>query len=350
MARGHEVTVYCRRHAYPLPDAGEPYLGMRRVILPSIKTKHGDTFSHTLFALLHAPRLKPDALLVFNPGNAILCLIPKALGIPVVLNPDGFDWRRQKWNAFAQAFIRHSAWFSTKVVDQLITDAVAVCEHYNTDFKCQPPALYIPNGGEIETPQSSPVPAEQAEAILRQYGLESRRYILFLSRHEPENSCELILRAFEGLETPLKLFFGGGVTYRSPYAEALKETRDARIIFPGPIYDPLHVKALHHHCYFLINGNQPGGTSLGLLKALGYGTCVATVNTPDNAYAVKGEAGVTFDISVESLRGVMRRLLDHPEEVEAFRHQAVARIREEYLWDDIALRYEEVFQRIAEGK
>ena len=38
---------------------------------------------------------------------------------------------------------------------------------------------------------------------------------------------------------------------------------------------------MHHHCCFLINGNQPGGTSLGLLKAMGYGTCVLTVNTPE---------------------------------------------------------------------
>ena len=182
-ARGHEVIVYCRRHAYPRPDAGEPYLGMRRVILPSLKTKHTDTYSHTLLSLLHAPRLKPDALLVFNPGNATLCLIPKALGLPTVLNPDGFDWRRQKWNPLAQAFIRHSAWFSTKVVDQLVTDAVAVCEHYNTEFRCRPPALYIPNGAEIETPESSPVPEGEAAAILRRYGLESGRYFLFLSRH-----------------------------------------------------------------------------------------------------------------------------------------------------------------------
>lgn len=347
VARGHEVYVYCRRHAFPLPDQGEPYLGMKRIILPSLKTKHADTYTHTLLSLLHAPRLKPDVMLVFNPGNATLCVIPKLLGYPVALNPDGFDWRRQKWNRFVRAFIHRSAWLSTKIVDQLITDAVSVGEHYNEDFGCQPPAIYIPNGGEIETPESAPVPDDQAQAILRQYGLESGRYILFLSRHEPENSCELIIRAFEGLDTPMKLFFGGGVAYHSPYAEGLRNTSDKRILFPGPIYDPLHVKVLHHHAYFLINGNQPGGTSLGLLKALGYGCCVLTVKTPDNSYAVKHGAGVTFDLSEESLRSAMRQLLDHPEEVEEYRKKAVARIREEYLWDDVATQYEQVLLRLA---
>jgi glycosyltransferase involved in cell wall biosynthesis len=349
VARGHEVIVYCRKHAFPPPDTGEPYLGMRRIILPSIKTKHMDTYSHTFLSLLHAPSVKPDVLLVFNPGNATLCLIPKLLGMPVALNPDGFDWKRQKWNQFVRFFIQASAWFSTKIVDQLVTDAVAVCEHYNDDFRCTPPAVYIPNGAPLETPEDSPVPTEEAAAILRQYGLESGRYILFLSRHEPENSCDLIIKAFEGLDTPMKLFFGGGVTYQSSYAERLHDTKDPRIMFPGPIYEPLHVKVLHHHCYLLINGNQPGGTSLGLLKAMGYGTCVVTVNTPDNAYATRN-AGLTFELSPESLRDILRRLLDHPEEVQDLRRRAVARIREEYLWDDITLKYEEVFLRIAKKR
>jgi glycosyltransferase involved in cell wall biosynthesis len=147
----------------------------------------------------------------------------------------------------------------------------------------------------------------------------------------------------------MKLCFGGGVSYRSPYAEGLRRTRDARILFPGPVYDPLDVKALHHHCYFLINGNQPGGTSLGLLKAMGYGACVLTVNTPDNAYAVR-DAGRTFELSEDSLRGEMRRLLDRPEEVAELRRRAAARIREEYLWDDVAAKYEQVLLRLAGGR
>ena len=62
-------------------------------------------------------------------------------------------------------------------------------------------------------------------------------------------------------------------------------------MFPGGIYDPAHVKELHCGCYALLHGNQPGGTSLGLLKAMGFGACCVTLNTPDNAYAVKTEIG-----------------------------------------------------------
>jgi len=343
-ARGHEVFVYCRKGTFD--DAVREYQGMRRIVLPSLKTKITDTYTHTLLGMLHVLWQKPDVILAFNPGIASLCTIPKLFGYKVALNPDGFDWRREKWGWFARRFIHFSAWICTKVVDQMIIDAVTVKDYYNQTFSCRPPAVYIPNGSPVEAAEDSDVPAAQAAAILRHYALERQKYILFLSRHEPENSCQYILEAFAGLDTDVKLFFGGGAAYRSPYAESLRKTADPRILFPGAIYDPTHVKVLHHNCCFLVHGNQPGGTSLGLLKALGLGTCVLSLNTPDNAYSVK-HAGCLYELSVADLRAKMRFLLDNPEAVAQMRKKAIKRVQEEYLWDVVTDRYEEVLYRLA---
>jgi len=341
--RGHEVIVYCRKGSWD--DSATEYKGIKRITLPSLKTKITDTYSHSLVCMFHVLSQKPDVILAFNPALGSLCIIPKLFGLKVALNPDGFDWRRKKWGWFARKFIYASAWLCTKVCDQMIIDAVSVRDHYNEAFNCKPVAVYVPNGADLETAEESDVPEEEQTRILDQYGLEKDKYILFLSRHEPENSCEYIIEAYEGLETGMPLFFAGGVTYKSAYAESIKNTKDERIKFPGPIYDPIHVKVLHHNCYFLVHGNQPGGTSLGLLKALGYGTCVMTVDTPDNAYVVK-DAGAKYQLSSESIRKTMRFLLDHPQEVEAYRRKAVERIREEYKWDVVADKYEGVFRKV----
>jgi glycosyltransferase involved in cell wall biosynthesis len=344
--RGHEVFVYCRKGTYD--DAAKYYKGIRRIVLPSLKTKITDTYSHTLLGMLHLLGEKPDVILAFNPGIASLCAIPKLCGHKIALNPDGFDWKREKWGWFAKRFIHLSAWICTKVVDQMIIDAVSVKDYYNQTFACNPPAIYIPNGSPVEPPEESDATDEQTEAILRHYGLEKQKYILFLSRHEPENSCQYIIEAFEGLDTKMKLFFGGGASYQSPYAQSLRNNSDPRIAFPGAIYDPLHVKVLHHNCYFLVHGNQPGGTSLGLLKAMGLGTCALSLNTPDNAYAVK-QAGCLYELDVDDLRRKMRYLLDNPRVVGQLREKAVQRVREEYLWDVVTDRYEEVLYRLALG-
>ena len=339
--RGHEVICYCRTGTQD--DGLEEYRGIKRIELPSLKLKATDTYSHSFLAMWHVLKLKPDGILAFNPGIGTLCSIPKAFGYPVALNPDGFDWRRKKWGGVARAFIYSNAFVAAKVCDQLIIDAISVRDYYAQAFKCRREPLYIPNGAAIET-------SEKPE-ILKEYELEKDGYFLFLSRFVPENSCEIIVKAFEGLDTDKKLFMGGGSPGDSKYAaDIIAGTKDDRIVFPGGIYDPLHVKELHCGAYALIHGNQPGGTSLGLLKALGYGTCVLTLDTPDNAYVVSNDAGVTYDLSAEDLRAKLKDLLDHPEKVAQYREKALDRIREEYLWDVVTDKYEQVFRDISRGR
>ena len=334
-ARGHDVSCYCRTGTED--DDLEFYRGIRRINLPSLKFSMTDTYSHSLLAFLHVLGQKPDVILAFNPGIGTLCVIPKVFGYKIALNPDGFDWRRPKWSWFARKFIYLSAFAAAKLCDRLIIDAKSVADFYEEAFSCDP--IYIPNGAVVD-------PNSQRPEILEEYGLEKDGYFLFLSRHVPDNSCELIIEAFEGLDTDKKLVFGGGNASDSAYAAALQNTKDERIIFPGSIYDADHVKELHHGAYGLINGNRPGGTSLGLLKALGYGSCVLVLNTPDNAYVVEDSA-LLYESSAEDLHAQMAYALEHPRRVEELRERALVRCRENYSWDLLADRYEEVLKTIA---
>ena len=329
--RGHEVICYCRKGSPD--DYLDEFLGMRRISLPSLRGKFTDTYSHSLLACFHVLKERPDVVLAFNPAISTLVVIPKAFGYPVVLNPNGFDWRRPKWGWYARRFIYASAFMAAKVCDRLIIDAKSVADYFVEDFGCNP--IHIPNGANIDTESEHP-------EILKEYGLEKDGYFLFLSRHVPDNSCRSIIKAFEGLDTDKKLVMGGGEAGESPYAAELRETKDPRVIFPGAIYDPSHVKELHLGAYAVVHGNQPGGTSLGLLKALGFGCCVLTLNTPDNAYVVQ-DAGITYTLPhKDDLRGKMKYLIEHSERVQELRHFAVARIREAYTRDRLADQYEAV--------
>ncbi|MBI2431720.1 MAG: glycosyltransferase [Candidatus Hydrogenedentes bacterium] len=333
-SRGHDVTCYCRKGE---DDTLAEYRGIRRIILPSLRYTITDTYTHSLFACCHVVTQRPDVILAFNPAISTLCIIPKLFGNAVVLNPNGFDWRRPKWGWFAKRFIYVSAFVAAKLCDKLIIDAKSVCDYYAEDFDCDP--IHIPNGANID-------PEPQHPELLQQYGLEKDSYYLFLSRHVPDNSCDLIIRAFEKSRTQRKLFMGGGEASDSDYAASLRETKDPRIIFPGAIYNPDHVKELHHGAYAVVHGNQPGGTSLGLLKALGYGTCVLTLGTPDNAYVVQ-DAGLTYKLSEEDLMGKINYLEQHPERVAELRRMAVARCQEGYSWDRLADDYENVLKAVA---
>lgn len=341
-ARGHRVTAYCRPGYYD--DSVKEYQGVRRVVLPTIRTTATETYFHTLISLLHAIPRRPDAVLIFNPGVGALSLLPRLVGIPVVLNPDGFDWRRAKWGRFARWFIKTNAWLSTKFCSQLITDSITIRDFYNDEWGCKPPARYIPYGAPVEPDDET---ADDAR-VLERYGVEDGRYFFFLSRHVPENTCDEILEGFRGLDhSPMKLLFGGGGD--SAYADGLRRYESESIVMPGIIKDERDVAALHRHCYAVIHGNQPGGTSLGLLKAMGYGCCVATPDTPDNRFVVD-DAGYTYAVNPAAIRDVLRHMIESPDEVEAMRQRALARVQEHYDWERVADQYVEVLESVVKPR
>ena len=68
VARGHEVTVYCRAH-YTSPRQLE-FQGVRLKVLPTIRHKYFDTVVHSFLSALHAVPQRYDAALICNAANA----------------------------------------------------------------------------------------------------------------------------------------------------------------------------------------------------------------------------------------------------------------------------------------
>ena len=56
-----------------------------------------DTLSHTFFSLLHQFVKPADVIIVVNPANGPLCILPRIRGTPFAINVDGLEWTRAKW-------------------------------------------------------------------------------------------------------------------------------------------------------------------------------------------------------------------------------------------------------------
>src|ERR1035437_2964501 len=119
-ARGHEVTVYCRK-PFPQPH----YRGVRLQYLPTIRHKYLDTLAHALLSTLHLLGHRSDVALYCNGANAIFTALPRILGMPVALNVDGIERKRKKWNRLAQAWYLVSEWLATFCPTVVVTDALA---------------------------------------------------------------------------------------------------------------------------------------------------------------------------------------------------------------------------------
>ena len=324
VARGHEVTVYCRQ-----AHTSEMYRGVRLAYLPTIRHKYFDTLVHTASSTWHLLRHRTDVALYCNGANAIFTPWPRMLGIPVALNVDGIERKRKKWNSAARAWYLMSEWLSTFCPTVMVTDAETIRAYYRERYRKE--SVFIPYGAAVGKVESA--------AVVAQLGLEAGRYFLYVSRLEPENHALEVREAFEQVETPMKLALVGDAPYAAEYIARVRNTRDPRIVMPGAIYGAGYHE-LGSHCFAYIHATEVGGTHPALIEAMGRGALVIYRNTPENA-EVTGHAGVPFESGglVEAIRKVLAMTQS---DRDRFRDAAMTVVRERYSWDAVTDEYEKL--------
>jgi glycosyltransferase involved in cell wall biosynthesis len=332
VARGHEVTVYCRPHV--VDRRIKEWKGARLVHMPTLRNKYLDTFVHTLVSSLHASlRLKPDVALYFIAGNSPLCMITRGSGIPTVINVDGLDSDRGKWNRFAKAYLRLAERLAPRMAHRAITDSHVVAHIYEQRYGRA--IGVVPYGAEA--------PANTGTQTLERLGVEPRGYVLFVGRLEPENNAHLLVEAWARLPgevtNGMKLVVVGGAPYASDYVRRVQRAADPRVLFPGYVFGPGYWE-LQKNAYLLCVPTEVGGTHPILLEGLAAGNCILVNDYRPNAETV-GDAGVYFS-GTEGVPDLARRLeelLAAPEIVDEYRERARHRA-EMYSWDAVATAYE----------
>ena len=89
---GHEVTAYCR--TYFTPPAAERD-GIRIVRLPTIRSKHLETYIHTLLSTIHACFSDYDLVHYHCLGPSLFSIFPRLFGKKTVVTVQGLDWQRK---------------------------------------------------------------------------------------------------------------------------------------------------------------------------------------------------------------------------------------------------------------
>ena len=128
VARGHDVTVYCRAH-YVSPRQLK-YHGVKLKVLPTIRHKYFDTVIHTFLSAIHAVSGRYDAALICNCANAPFSPILRLTGTPVAINVDGLEHKRKKWGSLGRHYYRLAEYLSTLLPNEMVTDAQVIQDYY----------------------------------------------------------------------------------------------------------------------------------------------------------------------------------------------------------------------------
>lgn len=331
--RGHEVVVYCRNPGQDLST----YRGMRLVNLPALRRKSLETLSHTGLSTLHClTRVRPDVAVVFNAANAPFIPLFRAARVPVVVHPDGLEWRRAKWAGAGQRFYRWAEGASVRWADGVVADARGIADHLASAYGRT--STFIPYGAPVVHP---------GHDRLAELGLEPDGYHLVVARLEPENHVDVVVRGRLAARAALPLVVVGTAPYPNASMAAVERTAagraDVRLL--GAVWDQDLLDQLYAHCRSYVHGHSVGGTNPSLLRALGAGAPVTAYDGVFNREVTAGHArfftdetdvAAALEADEADTAGAAARGVGGQE------HVAAA-----YRWDDVARGYESLLDSLA---
>ncbi len=333
VARGHEVTVYGRTAWVPRGMAC--YLGMRIIRLPAPRSKYLETVVHSLFAAAHAAIRRYDVVYVCNSANVPAVILLMLAGKRVVLNVDGLEWQRAKWNRVGKAYYRACAAIAARLPVHIVTDARVIQDHYRAAYGRE--TNYFPYGTELSRAPD--------EAEIERHGLEPGKYVLYVSRLEPENNAHVVIDAYHNVRTELPLAVVGDAPYASDYIAALKSTMDPRVRFLGGVYGRGY-RALQGGAAAYVQATEVGGTHPALVEAMGFGNAIIANDVAEHR-EVLGDTGLFYRTPGE-LAANLQLVLDDPTLAESLRNQARERAESLFDWDRVTDAYEDWLQGLIE--
>jgi glycosyltransferase involved in cell wall biosynthesis len=326
--RGHEVTVYCRSYFTPPQQKHE---GMSIVESPS-SHQTSETAMHVpqqLAVLFSRNRIVHYHAL----GPSLFSFIPRLAGKKTIVTVQGLDWQRKKWNALASAVLRAGEQASATLPDATVVVSQTLRKYYDNRYGRG--SLCIPNGTHLRD--------RRAPSHLSDWGLASDDYILFLGRFSPEKNCHMLIDAYERLDTPVKLVFAGGSNMPILRRSASPTHSIIRFLpwVSGDELEELHTRAM-------LSSTLRWRIVARSARRHGAGVCIVTSDIPENRELVDG-AGFTFRRGdVEDLERVLQMLVGDPAARRSAAAAAKQRIRDHYLWSDIACRIEAAYLKLTE--
>ncbi len=242
--------------------------------------------------------LKNDGIcLMIGTSGGIFFPLFKFLGLKIIVNTDGFEWKRGKWNKLAKLFLLISDYLAINFSELVICDSPVIQERVNSISSAK--TIYIPYGADhvLRGPiESSP--------ILSNLEILDKEYFFSVCRIEPENSIHLFVEAAKISKEKLVIV---GNWNNSKYGIYIKEkySKEKNIFLLNPIYEQNQLASLRANCRSYIHGHTVGGTSPSLVEPMWMGLDIICINNKFTRYTTADQA--TYFNDVDELAEIMKK-------------------------------------------
>lgn len=307
--------------------------------------------------ILHVSRALSQIEKSFNPKNKNIvyvlgCRIGplmkkhyrrlKKRGFQVFVNPDGLEWKRDKWNKIQKKILRYCEKCLVKNSDLAICDNKGIEEYVNETYP-NVKTTYIAYGSYLN---KSSCDEQVFSEWLEKHKISNNGYYLIVGRFVPENNYETMIREFMKSKTNKDLVIITNVEKNKFYKSLQKATNfesDERIKFVGTVYDKELLLKIRENAFAYIHGHEVGGTNPSLLEALGSTNLSLVFDVAFNKEVCKDSA-----VYWNKLPGNLATAISFidslsNDDIQKFKKLATSRIKTAFCWSLINSEYEKIF-------
>jgi len=277
LQKGHDVWVYnSNKHSYKENN----WCGINIIHCVDLEGSLGTAgqFVYDFNCIVDARKRKFDILLHLGYTSDSIWHRLWPSGVVNVVNMDGLEWKRSKYNKFTQRFLKWGESLAARNAHTMIADSPDMQEYLLNTYGKKP--IYIPYGADIfSRPDVS---------VLKKYTLQPHQYFLMISRMEPENNIEMIIKGYLASNHPDPLLIIGNITNKiGRYITA--NYKNAALKFSDAIYDQAELDNLRYYCSLYFHGHSVGGTNPSLLEAMACGCRIAAHANQFNKAVLQNE-------------------------------------------------------------
>jgi glycosyltransferase involved in cell wall biosynthesis len=272
---------------------------------PSVPGKHLETITHCTLSAVEANLRHFDIVHVHGVGPALtLPLLRLSRRAKLCVTIHDQDYNKDKWSATAKLVLRIGERSACRFGDEVIVVARYLQRHL--ELVHGRGSHYVPSGRESI---DMPPPGDN----LRRFGLEPRRYLLFVGRLVPEKGCHVLVEAMERSSTQHRLAVVGGDSHSARYVRSLhaRAAGDPRVVFLGQLSRGQLAEVRSNAGAFVMPSLQEG-LPLSLLEALYAGLPVIATDIAASHEVIGGTPRDRLELvpprDAEALRAAIDRV------------------------------------------
>lgn len=267
----------------------------------------------------------------------------------IFVNPDGLEWKRDKWNKWQKKFLRYSEKCLVQNSDLIICDSKQIQKDMQILFNIpEDETVYISYGADIK-PSILEDNDSQLISWYKEKDIKPNEYYLIVGRFVPENNYETMISEFMKSNTQRDLVIITNIEKNKFYNELKRKTdfnNDNRVKFVGTVYNQELLKKIREKAFGYVHGHSVGGTNPSLLEGLAFTRLNLLLDVPYNK-EVGGDNTFYFNKNCENLSKLINKIDDISEkDKDVIWKKSLRRIKCYYNRSFIIAEYEKNFTRI----